>query len=679
MTSAFRQKALHFATKAHKGQKRSSGEPFITHLIAVADLLKNIGADDETLVAALLHDTLEDTPVTAAQLKKHFGAVVTHLVEGVTKVDQVEKTFDKQQRNMESLRKMFRAMGKDIRALFIKVADRLHNMRTIEYVPSEKRIRVARETQDIYCPLAHLLGIRSWFEELSDHCFAVLDPNESELVRRKFAQTWKQQHRSFEKWTAQLLPALQKMKTRVKAMEVRRRHFREIRSFSVDQEQLLQQIETFHVVHIVVGKSESCYKALGDLHMIASPVPGGIDDFIAAPKLNGYQGLHTIVLTNAGNPITVVIQTEEMFTQARLGMALLYESTAKNWWNFMPDWVEALLTLDESEQDLRAFFQRIQSEVFGEWNHVGVVVNGKKKWIDLPAYASVLDLAFYGNERVGGQVESATINGKAASLKQLIRDGDHVTLATAKEGHPRNAFDLYFIHTALGHKHLVSTLSQLPKKEQIRRGGDVLQKALSFTMDPFFNIAWQKEVSQHVSTEPDILQKIGSGILDAFMHVEEHGRPEEFFLLDAECFRLPAGMRLGTNTRYVLRASVEELRVGDIVGVQAGPDLIEVVTSSGLQRAPKRFSHEIVQLHVQPDHVDFPFTFAIKWSFLPETNPLRDIAVLESFLDTPVHLLQFAPASVTLGFRTDRLRTLQIAYKYLYSTPHIIDLFRITP
>ncbi len=672
-------KALRFATKAHTGQKRTSGEPFVTHLTSVADILKGIGADEETLTAALLHDTIEDTSVTAKHLKKEFGPVVTHLVEGVTKVEQLEKTFDKQTRNMESIRKMFRTMGKDIRVLFIKLADRLHNMQTLGYVPVEKQVRIARETLDIYCPLAHLLGIRAWYEELADLCFRILDPVESEFVSRKFTQTWKSQHRSLDHWTARLAGSLQSQGVKSLSVDLQRRHYREVRGASVEREELLQHIESFHTVLVTLDDNADCYQALGAAHAFASPLPGHIEDYIAAPKVNGYQALHTVLLTSSGNPVTLIIQTASMRMHAELGMALLYRKKDKSWRKSVPDWLEALLTLDESEQDLHAFFHRVQAEIFAERSRVQLVLGRAKKAIDLPAYASVLDLAYYAGKDAGSSTTGASVNGKAGSLKQLVHDGDVVELLKGGKDRVRTPLDLYCIHTALAHKHIVAYLSELPRRERLRMGEEMFRLALNFTMDPFFSIRWQKDVARNIRHDENVLDRMGSGMIDAFLYAEERGRPQDFFLLDPACFQLPAGIRTGTAMRYVLHASVDELRSGAIVGVQAGPDVIDIVSAAGMARKRKDFSHEIIPLQIRPDRTDFPFHFALKWTFLPDMNPLRDIAVLESFLDTPVHLLQFAPTSVTLGFRTDRLRTLQIGYKYLQSLPHILEIFRITP
>lgn len=670
--------ALQFATTAHAGQKRSSGEPFVTHLTAVVAILKEIGADEETLIAALLHDTLEDTQATAKQLKKEFGPVVTRLVEGVTKVERLEKTFDKRVRNMESLRKMFRVMGRDIRVLFIKLADRLHNMRTIDAVPPDKRVRIARETQDIYCPLASLLGVRAWFEELNDLSFAVLDPVEAELTRRKFAQTWKEQHRPLERWASRVGDSLRKAGIRVQHVRLRRRHLRAVRSFSVENEGALRQLESYHTLQITLRNAEDVYRCLGALHAAASAVPGGIDDYVSSPKVNGYRALHSMILSGMGNPITAVLQTGEMAEAAGLGLALLYRQSSAARRNEIPDWVEALLSLDAGEEDLQEFFMRVRSEIFGERSRVQIRAGRRTLSIDLPAYASVLDAAYYADPKLAAAASAAVINGKPAGLKHLLHDGDAVEIV--RDGIERSADDLYCIHTALAHRRLVTGLSRLPRAELIRQGRRHLQHAMSVTMDPFFSIRWQKDVRVRITADVETLRNIGSGALDAFLFIETAGVPEDFFLLDPSCFVVPTSFQTGFSTRFVLRTSIDDLRAGRVVGVQAGPDVINVVGSESITQSRwKIFSREIVPLQLVAENAAFPFLFAIAWNFAADANPLSDIGALESFLDTPMRLLQFSPHSVSLGFRTDRLRTLQIAYKYLYSLPHISGLHRITP
>lgn len=670
-------KALRFATAAHKGQKRSSGEPYITHLTAVADILRKITSDDETLAASLLHDSLEDTDVTAAALKRNFGPTVTNLVEGVTKVQRLERSFDKRERNMESIRKMFRTMDRDIRVLFIKIADRIHNMRTIRHVPRDKQLRIARETQEIYVPLANLLGVRAWYHELADHCFSIIDPAEHDSTIRKRSQALQEQGPSLERWVEQLRLSLHKQGQHVMRVTLVSRNLREVRATTREHESLLRNLETFFAVRIITKRREQCYNCLGALHAFAAPVPKTTSDYIAAPKTNGYQAIHTAVLTASGIPLRIIIQTEEMEKQAALGIALLLQR--KGGTEKLPQWVEALLSLEEKERDLHAFFQQIQKEIFTD--HIRVyVLRGRKKPVDLPAGSGLIDLAFYVNRKTGAEAELAVVNGKKRNMHYIVKGGDVVEFITSKRKTLRSAQDLYDIRTSLAHKQLITELSSLGHKELAQRGQELLHYAIDITMDPFFSIHWHNEVHKHINGSPGVLRKIGCGMIDPFIFIESSSTPEEFFLLNPACFQL-VGNITGTGTmRYVLRASMAELKSGEILGVQAGPDILNVISRKAAGKPDKdRFSREIVPLKIRPEHLRLPFQFALRWTFAPDANPLDDIGKLQNLLDTPVKLLHFEDTSVTLGFLTDRLSTLHNSYKYLYSLQTVSRIFRITP
>lgn len=680
-STATLKKAYEFAKKAHSGQFRSSGEPYVTHLTAVADLLKQLNADEETLVAALLHDTVEDTPITYEDLKKEFGATVAKLVEGVTKVQKIEQTMDKRERSMQSIRKIFRTMGKDIRVIFIKLADRLHNMLTLDAVSQEKQVRIARETLDIYCPLADLLGIRSWYQQLSDLCFKVLEPAQYDLIRRKARHIRESELAPLKQWAKQLKHFL---RTRNKKwgtanVELALRQFKSIHEKVLGQETLLQAVETFHRIHVVIPNSADPYRCLGLIHEFASPLPNHIDDYIAVPKVNGYQALHTTVMTAHGSPIDVIIQTEDMEEQSKLGMAILFDAKKKKNRGIMhlPVWFNALTSLEENEKDLHTFFRLIQSEIFGERHRV-YVTGGRKRYVDVPAQASILDVAYYVNEATGSRVLSAVVNNDQENIKHLVHDGDIISLNISKLENERTAEDLYIINTSLGQKLLIAQLSSLPRKERLKRGRSLMEHAIGITMDPFFGINWQKVIHERIEKEEEGLENVGIGVLDPFILLEENNAAEDLFLLDPACFSFPSRLSPSGGMRYILRTSLEELRKGNIIGIQAGPDMVEVLSADMLDKE-RKFSKEFLSMHVNKNMLKHPFFFALRFTYQPEANPLEGISTLQSILDTPVNLLQFESSSVTLGFHTDRLRTMQMAYEYLFGLPYVSRIFRITP
>ncbi len=672
------EKALSFAEKAHSGQKRQSGEPYITHLIAVRDMLEEVNADPETLTAALLHDTIEDTGTSYEEIRKQFGPTVAKLVEGVTKVQQLEGQMDKRERNMQSIRKIFRTMGKDIRVMFIKLADRLHNMRTLGYTEPEKQQRIARETQDIYCPVADLLGIDVWFRELSDICFRTLDPTGYELVRRKADVAWESQHVSLEKWANALQATLHADGWRKAKVRIFRRNYEEIYTKTHGRESDLQHIETFCAVHIIIPDDQDCYACMGATHRHVTPIPSELHDFIAAPKLNGYSALHSSVMTPSGNAIDLVFQTQTMLDRSHLGSLMMYrEQPTKKSQKTVPDWVSAIIWLEQDEQDTGAFFDILHSEIFGERVRV-YIGNSRRKHLEVPVGSTLLDVAFYVDEETGLRAESATVNHQEVNLKSIVSDGDMIQFKKDGKRSQRDVADLRYLRTSLARKVFMSHLCVLPLRERIRHGASQLQHAIDISMDPFFGIEWQKQIRANIMQDSNDLSNIGTGSLNPFVYMQEHAAPEDFFLLDPKCFVMLSRLSPSAGMHYVLRTTLSELRAGNIIGLQVGPDVIDIISADVLVNE-RRFSKEYVPIRARPASLEYPFLFALRFRYEQHANPLAGISTLQYMLDTPVNLLQFESGSVTLGFHTDNLRTVQVAYEYLSALPYVHDIFRITP
>lgn len=672
------EKALHVAKIAHSGQKRSSGEPYITHLIAVRDLLKEVNADQETLIAALLHDTIEDTSLTYEDIKRDFGETVAKLVEGVTKVQKLEGQMDKRERNMQSIRKIFRTMGKDIRVIFIKLADRLHNMRTLEFVPEDKQQRIARETLDIYCPVADLLGIDIWYRELSDLCLHILNRPAFDLITRKAESVWNAQHSTMEKWIAEIQKGMHGSGWKNVKMDIICRNMDEIFVRTQGHESDLQNIESFCTVRVIIPNDADCYACMGALHKLVAPVPGEMQDYIAAPKLNGYSALHSGIMSPSGKTISFVFQTHTMSEQSTYGSLMTYRhhdsfSSEKA----MPEWVSALIWLEQDEQDSRAFFDILHSEIFGERIRV-YLSKGKQKFIEVPAESTVLDTAYYISEDTGTRITSCLINHQESALKSVLSDGDTVEFKVDPRGNQRTASDLGFLRTSLARKLLISHLISLPAREQELEGANLLRHAVDISMDPFFGIAWQKQIRSRITAEAKELANIGTGITNPFLYIEDHSSPEEFLLLDPKCFIMVSRLSPSAGMHFVLRTELDELRSGNIIGLQSGPDVIDIISADILMKE-RRFSKEYVPIRTRPALLEFPFFFALRFDYLEHANPLTGISTLQNMLDTPVNLLQFENGSVTLGFHTDTLRTVQIAYEYLSALPYVSDIFRITP
>lgn len=679
LSAAGVQKALKYAKKAHSGQMRSSGEPYFAHLSAVADLLKQLGADHETLMAAYLHDTVEDTAVTYEDIRKEFGTPVAKLVEGVTKVEQLEYRTDKKEQNMHAIRKMFRTMGKDIRVIFIKLADRLHNMRTLAHVPHEKQLRVARETQDIYCPLADLLGMRTWYQELSDQCFRILYPTEYDLVQRMAESMKQNQLKRMEQWIKVLQQFYRTNNWRSVTVNLERRHMRSVYDRMMSTSTSLQQIEIFHHMHIVIPDSRDCYAALGLLHQFATPIPGFFDDYVVTPKINGYQALHTRVHSPSGNVIDVIIQTQKMANQSRDGLAIIYQQGTANYRSALPDWIETLTSLEENEQDLQEFFNMIQEEVFGENKRIQVMNNSKKKRnVDVPADATLLDVAYYLREKDAAHLKSASVNSKPASLSLIVNDGDVVSLHTTPNVFHRLPRDLYLLNTSLGQKLLLSQLAASPPKVQIERGKECIFNAVDIAIDPFFGIQWKKQIRERIEQDKQTLVNVGKGIADPFTYLEDISMPEDYFLLDPLCLLGHSRLLAASGVHFVLRTSIEDFRKGNIIGLQSGPDTIEVLSADVLLEE-RRFSKEFIPLRINKELAGYPLYFALRCTFERNANPLSGISMLQNLVDAPVKLLRLEDNSFTLNFNAYRIRTVHVAYQHLFRLPYIADIFRITP
>jgi hypothetical protein len=414
---------------------------------------------------------------------------------------------------------------------------------------------------------------------------------------------------------------------------------------------------------------------MGQIHAFASPLPNQIDDYIAVPKINGYQALHTTIVTSMGSPVDVIIQTQSMADQAKLGSAIMYKQSHHHQRIELPDWIDTLISLEQDEQDLQAFFSMLQTEIFGERRRA--FIGEKKQLIDLPGHATLLDVAYYINPETGGRADSADVNKSNVNLKHFLQDGDHVIFRT-ESSFVRTSEDLRYLQTSLARKLLMRQLMEQPKSWRRAAGKRLLESTIDIAVDPFFSIQWQKHVREVAGNDDNVLADIGAGTVDPFLYLEEQCRPEDFFLLDPICFQFSSRLPPHTEMRYALRTTVEDLRRGHIVGIQSAPDVVDVVSSTILLRE-RRFSREFLPLRINQNAVAHPLYFGLRCTFEPDANPLAGISSLQSLLETPVKLLRFEPTSVTLGFHTDHLRTLQIAYEYLFELPYITSILRITP
>ena len=426
-------KAYDFSLKHHQGQTRASGEPYLIHPLEVSLVLADLKLDSIAISAGLLHDAIEDTPVTHEDIRREFGEQVVHIVEGVTKIDKIDMA-SREERQAENVRKMVLAMVDDIRVVLIKLADRLHNKRTLKHLPEERRQQVARETLEIYAPLAHRLGMGKVRGELEDLSFRYVDPIGYEQVRAAVEQ----RRKAGEAFLAKIVKILQQ-KLRENGVEARVES-RIKRLYSIHQKLLRQRITVDQVydllaVRIITGSVKDCYTVLGAIHQMWRPVPGRIKDFIAMPRPNLYQSLHTTVITEDGHQFEVQIRTEEMHKMAEEGIAAHWKYkdgspvTAKDEQRLA--WLRQVVEWQQDVKDPNEFLSTLKVDLYPEEVYTFTPMG---KVVILPRDASAIDFAYAIHTEVGHTCVGAKVNGRIVPLRSKLRNGDVVEIMT-QPGH----------------------------------------------------------------------------------------------------------------------------------------------------------------------------------------------------------------------------------------------------
>ena len=435
--AALLNRALEFARTAHAGQARASGEPHLYHVLAVAYILAGLNLDAETLAAALLHDTVEDTATTLDDVRRTFGERVSALVDGVTKMDVIHSLPARgEQVQAESLRKMLLAMAEDVRVVFIKLADRLHNMRTLGALPEDKQRRIARETLDIFAPLANRLGIWQIKWELEDLAFRYLEP----ATYKGIAQRLAEKRVDRERYIAQFVKSLAaELKAAGIPAEVsgRPKHIYGIWRKMSRQGKPFEQIADLRGVRVLVDSVRDCYGALGVVHGLWPHLPGEFDDYIATPKENNYRSIHTAVVGPEGKVVEVQIRTHAMHEAAELGIAAHWRykegARADEGYDRKVAWLRSLLEWKDEVAGASDFVDRFKSEVFSERVYV---LTPKGRILDLPAGATALDFAYHVHTDVGHRCRGAKVNGQMVSLTYALKTGEQVEIVKVKEGGP---------------------------------------------------------------------------------------------------------------------------------------------------------------------------------------------------------------------------------------------------
>jgi GTP pyrophosphokinase len=468
-------RAYVFSAFEHKGQVRHSGEPYLVHPLEVADLLADMKLDVVAVAAGLLHDIVEDTQTPIERIKELFGADVAHVVEGVTKLGAIPFSSS-EERQAENFRKMLLAMVDDIRVILVKLADRLHNMRTLHHLPEERRIKIAQETRDIYAPIANRLGMSKVKNELEELAFRYLEPQAYEALRKRVEARRKATEGLIEELSRTIAAKLTEAQVPVIHIDGRIKRLFSIHQKLKKQKIDLDQVYDFMALRIITASIKDCYAALGIIHQTWSPVPGRIKDFIAMPRPNGYQSLHTSVVSDRGFPFEVQIRTAEMHRVAEEGIAAHWKykegrhGASRDEQYFI--WLRQLLEFQQEVRDPQEFLQNLKVELYPEEVYI-FTPKGEVK--ALPRDASPVDFAYAVHTDVGHQCTGARVNGKMVPLRTRLRNGDIVQVITTPGHHPSRDW-LNFVVTSRARNKIKHYIHAEEKERSLDLGKKVFEK-----------------------------------------------------------------------------------------------------------------------------------------------------------------------------------------------------------
>ncbi|UDG80077.1 bifunctional GTP diphosphokinase/guanosine-3',5'-bis pyrophosphate 3'-pyrophosphohydrolase [Candidatus Steffania adelgidicola] len=510
------QRAYSVARDAHDGQTRSSGELYITHPLAVAYILAEMRLDHETLMAALLHDVIEDTPATYQDIEQLFGKSVAELVEGVSKLDKLDKLkfCNKKEAQAENFRKMIMAMVQDIRVILIKLADRTHNMRTLGALRAEKRRRIARETLEIYSPLAHRLGIHHLKTELEELGFEALYPTRYHVLKEVVKSARGNRKEMIQKILSEIKGRLSEASISCR-VSGREKHLYSIYCKMYRKEKRFHSIMDIYAFRVIVSQLDTCYMVLGQMHSLYKPRAGRVKDYIAIPKANGYQSLHTSMIGPHGVPVEVQIRTEDMEQMAEMGVAAHWTYKEQGETRTTAQiraqrWMQSLLELQQSAGSSFEFIENVKSDLFPDEIYV---FTPEGRIIELPAGASPVDFAYAVHTNIGHTCVGSRVDRQPYPLSQSLHSGQTVEIITAPGARP-NAAWLNFIVSSKARAKIRQMLKNLKREDSITFGRRLLNHALGGSQKlvamPLNNIQCELD-RMKLATLEDLLAEIGLG------------------------------------------------------------------------------------------------------------------------------------------------------------------------
>ncbi|MBI2764247.1 MAG: bifunctional (p)ppGpp synthetase/guanosine-3',5'-bis(diphosphate) 3'-pyrophosphohydrolase [Chloroflexi bacterium] len=530
--------AVAFAVEAHGSQSRASGEPYVTHPIAAAEILAELGVDPAAIQAAVLHDVPEDTEYELADIEERFGQEVAHLVDGVTKLGKFS-TLSHEQQQAENIRKMFLAMADDIRVVLIKLADRLHNMRTLAALPIEKQSRIARQTLEIYAPLAERLGIWQVKWELEDLAFKIIEPERFRELAKLLDTRRKGRETYIERAIAELEPRLRDAGIEAD-LQGRPKHIYSIWKKMQRKSAEFGEIYDVYAIRILVEDLRDCYAALGIVHALWRPIPGQFDDYIAVPKNNLYQSLHTAVIALDGKPLEIQIRTQAMHQVSEVGIAAHWRykegSKSDREYDAKLAWLRQLMDWQRDVSDATEFVEGIKLDIFQDQVFV-FTPKGEIK--DLPAGATPLDFAYRIHTDVGHRTIGAKVNNRLVPLDYRLKNGDIVEIVTTKAEHGPSRDWLNLVRTSHAREKIRQWFKRQERDENIVHGRESLDRELRRLARTSISAVGQErllEVARQLNHDQvdDFLAAIGYGAVSAQSVVTRLG------VVDDAQFELPS-------------------------------------------------------------------------------------------------------------------------------------------
>src|SRR6187401_1546268 len=512
-------KAYVFSALEHKGQIRHSGEPYLVHPLEVADILADMKLNAVCIAAGLLHDVVEDTLTTPEKIREKFGEDVAHIVEGVTKIGAIPFSSS-EERQAENFRKMLLAMVDDIRVILVKLADRLHNMRTLQHMADDKRVRIAQETLDIYAPIANRLGMSRIKYELEDLSFRYIEPSAYQTLKGRVEAKRRPTQGMIEELAADIRAKLSEAQVPVISIDGRVKRLYSIWLKLKAQKIDLEQVYDFVALRVVTPSVKDCYAALGIIHQTWSPVPGRIKDFIAMPRPNGYQSLHTSVISDKGFPFEVQIRTEEMHRLAEEGIAAHWKykegRVGDNRDERYFQWMRQLLEVQQEVRDPQEFLQNLKIDLYPEEVYI---FTPKGEVRSLPRGSTAVDFAYTVHTDVGDQCVGARINGRMVPLRTRLQNGDIVEIVT-QSGHKPSRDWLSFVVTSRARSKIKHVLQGEERVRSVELGRRLFDKeARRFGLNPG-TVLESGELSKFASeygarSSDELLAHIGYGKLSA--------------------------------------------------------------------------------------------------------------------------------------------------------------------